>query len=337
MVAAGGALTEKLGLRRLGFSFCGAGILVVGSSTTFGVLKAGGFVYGIGIAWMFLIYGVLVSRGFPGQRQKAFLINNMALSLLGGVGPVLLGWWVAHGYSWRSAYLGVAALQLLFAGGVAIRFREPAPERPAEVLRDTAAGHPIFDPAIWVIGLCYGLHGLAEIGAISWAGKLYHQRLGIPESQIALFMSANITSFALGRFLLTFLAGRFSDRVLLGLCGAGGTVCLALVLLSHHYYGGLLAMAGSGIFMSGNHPAMSSLLGSRFRGRLPHAFAIYQGFGAIGSAAAGRLIGAAGDRLSLETAVWLIPSASGLLAVIAFGWVWLDRIWRKPERIEASK
>ncbi|MFN0165920.1 MAG: MFS transporter [Bryobacteraceae bacterium] len=328
MVLAGGTMTERLGVRRsafLGLILCGAGLLATSLSPTFSVLQAAGFVYGIGIAWMYLIYGVLVSRSFPDQRQKAFLINNMVLSLLGGAGPALLGWWIASGYPWRNAYAGIGVFHLLFAIRVATRFREPAPVRPAEAVRDAGTRHPIFDPAIWLVGFCYVLHGLAEIGAISWAGKLYHLRLGIPEARMALFISANIASFALGRFLLTFLAGRFPDRVLLGLCAAGGTVCFSLVLLTDNYHLGLLAMAGSGVFMSGNHPAMSSYLGTRFSARLPHAFAVYQGFGAIGSAAAARLIGAAGDRLGLETAVWLIPSSSGLLALTAFGWVLLDR------------
>jgi fucose permease len=181
---------------------------------------------------------------------------------------------------------------------------------------------------MWIIGFCYVLHGLAEIGAISWSGKLYHERLGIPEARMGLFISANVVSFALGRFLLTFLAGRFRDRILLGLCGAGGTLFFLVVLLADNYYIGLVAMAGSGVFMSGNHPAMSSYLATRFSARLSHAFAVYQGFGAIGSASNARLIGAAGDRLGLETAVWMIPAASGLLALTAFGWVLLDRTRR---------
>jgi hypothetical protein len=53
---------------------------------------------------------------------------------------------------------------------------------------------------MWLIGLVYVLHGIAELGIIPPAGKLYYQRLGITEQQMAFFISVNVISFALEDF-----------------------------------------------------------------------------------------------------------------------------------------
>jgi len=187
---------------------------------------------------------------------------------------------------------------------------------------------------MWLIGLAYVLHGIAELGIISWVGKLYYQRLGITEQQMAFFISVNVISFALGRFLLTFIAGRFRDLTLLGLCAAGGTLFFVLIFLTTNYTLSLIWIAASGIFMSGNAPAMNSYMSHRFAGQLEFSFAVYQGFGALGSAIAPPLIGFVGDRTSLETAVWLIPLGSGALALLAFCWSWVQTRKQRAETTE---
>ncbi|MFB3902005.1 MAG: sugar MFS transporter [Acidobacteriota bacterium] len=326
LVVLGGRLTDRLGpnfTAAFAIMTCAAGLFLLGSAPSFGVVLAGCFVYGFGMAWLYLFFGVYVTRAFPQQRQKAFLINNMILSVAGGSGPLFLGFWVSSGHHWRTAFLAVAcANALLFTFFLLGHRRLPQPD--SEVQNEAAPraatdslSHVLLSRALWITGLLYVLHGIAEIGIISWAPKLYSLRLGLPESRMAVFMSANIIAFATGRFLLSFLAGRFTDRILLALCALGGTLFFVLVFLAPGYYSGLLFMAASGVCMSGNYPAMSAYLGSRFTTSLSVAFAVFQGFGAVGSAVASRLIGYLGDRAGLELAVWVVPLASGLLALIA--------------------
>ena len=331
IVVIGGWLTEWLGLRGASFcavSACAAGLLLIGLSTSFGLLLVGCSVYGFGTTWMYLIYGVFISRFFPHEHQKAFLINNMVLALMAGIGPAIMGFWLSRSLPWRTAFICIGVLNLLFALIFSF-FRERSPTlSTGEVLRE----HPsqsgklsvLLSPGMWLVGTAYVLHGIAEIGIISWAGKLYHMRLGIPEEQMALFISANVISFALGRFLLTFIAGRFRDLTLLALCAAGGTVFFVLILVTSDYTLGLIFMACSGICMSGNAPAMNSYLAHRFSGRLEFSFAIYQGFGALGAAIAPPLIGFVGDRTGLATAAWLIPLSSGALALLVLCWSWFQ-------------
>lgn len=341
IVVVGGWLTEWLGLKGASFcaiSSCAAGLLVIGLSGSFGLLLVGCSLYGFGTTWMFLIYGVFVSRFFPGQHQKAFLINNMVLALMGGTGPVILGFWLSRSLPWRQAFLWIGGLNLLF-GVFVLLFQE---RRKGLVSHDDY-DHPkgrksgrmsvLLSSSTWLIGIAYVLHGIAELGIISWAGKLYHQRLGIGEEQMALFISANVIAFAVGRFLLTFIAGRFRDLTLLGICAAGGAFFFVLILLTSDYTLGLIFMAGSGMCMSGNAPAMNSYLAQHFADRLEFSFAIYQGFGAIGSAIAPPLIGFVGDRAGLGIAVWLIPLSSGLLALLALCWSWLQA---RNERADKS-
>jgi predicted MFS family arabinose efflux permease len=342
IVLIGGWLTEKLRLKAASCCAvlaCGMGLLFVGVSTSFGLVLLGCSLYGFGTTWMYLIYGVFVSRFFSGQHQKAFLVNNMVLSLVGGSGPAILGLWLSKGFPWRHAFLWIGGLNLVFSLLLLRlwRRRESASTQQAtrQPKKETVEKIPVLSSwNMWLIGIAYILHGVAEIGIISWAGKLYHQRLGIAESHMALFISANVISFALGRFLLTFIAGRFRDLTLLALCAAGGTLFFALILLTTNYTLGLIFMAGSGIFMSGNAPAMNSFLAQRFAKRLEFAFAIYQGFGALGSAVAPPLIGFVGDRTGLETAAWLIPLASGALAVLALSW---DRFQVRSQRSNSAQ
>ena len=339
IVVLGGWLTKKLGLTgasSCAMGACAAGLLLIGLSKSFGLLLAGCSIYGFGTTWMYLIYGVFVSRSFVYYRQKAFLINNMVLAAMGGTGPMILGFWLSRSLPWRYAFLLAGALNLLF-GLFILFFRgyqkvvsargvgsDPENEK-------SARKSVLFAGGMWLIGLAYVLHGIAELGIISWVGKLYHQRLGIAEEQMAFFISVNVISFALGRFLLTFIAGRFRDLTLLGLCAAGGTVFFVLIFLTSNYTLGLIWIAASGICMSGNAPAMNSYMAHRFAGQLEFSFAIYQGFGALGSAIAPPLIGFVGDRTGLETAVWLIPLGSGALALLAFCWTWFQARKQRTE------
>jgi MFS family permease len=332
LVFAGGPLTRRLGWKWAsvsGVAVIAVGLAIVGLSPGFPALLAGCVVYGFGIAWMYLIYGVLVSRCLPGQRQQGFLINNMILSLVGGAGPALLGLWISLGLGWRAAFLVAAGLNGVCAGLLLAWRRtgigaDPASDIDASSTSSRRGIPVLFTLAMWVVGIAYVLHGAAEIGIISWAGKLYNQRLGISEERMALFISVNVFSFAVGRFLLTFVAGRFRDLTLLAMCAAGGTLFFSLTLTCRNYYVGLLFMSCAGMCMSGNAPAMNSYLSERFAGNLELAFAVFQGFGAVGSALAPRLIGFGGDRFGLETAIWLVPLSSGALALLAFFWRVLD-------------
>jgi fucose permease len=327
----GGSLTESLGLRwapTAALAACAAGLMLSGFCKSLTVLQVGCFVYGFGALWMYLIYGVFISRYFFDERQKAFLINNVVLAAIAGSGPALLGLWIAEGFAWRAAFIALSTANVLFAVLYAWLYRDTPTghsgrpeERTDSLKRDR---NPIFTGAMWLIGTAYILHGIAEIGGISWAGKLYYQRSGITINQMALLMSAHILSFAAGRFLLTFIAGLLRDKVMLGLCTAGATLFYVLLFLARSYYMGLACMALSGLFMSGNYPAMNSLLSRRFRHRTAHAFAWYVGFGAVGSACSAPLIGVLGDRFGLARSVWLIPASSAAIAILAVAWDRLD-------------
>jgi MFS family permease len=330
LAVAGGSLTERLGLRwapTVALVGCGAGLMLTGLSKSLVLLQTGCFVYGFGALWMYLIYGVFISRYFLEERQKAFLINNVMLAVVGGSGPAILGLWIAKGFAWRGAFLALATANLLFAGLYSWLYRDRSvprlqiPERQDNIA--IVDRNPILTGAMWLIGTTYVLHSVAEIGSLSWGGKLFHQRLGIPVDQMAFLMSAHILSFAVGRLLLTLVAGVLRDKVLLGLCTAGATLFYTLLFLARNYDLGLVCMSFSGLFMSGNYPATSSLVAYRFPGRTAHAFAWYQGFGALGAGCSAPLIGYLGDRFGLARSVWLIPASTAAIAIIALAW---DRI-----------
>lgn len=328
----GGFLTRWLGMRcapAVAVAIAATALLVCGTSRSFTALQIGCFVYGFGIAWISAIIGVLVSSVFAASRQRMFLLSGMVISVTGGAGPPALAASVAGGYGWRIPFIALACVAAALAVGLILCSHHlPSPATPQAGIGSPAGRHPVRALSFWAIAACYVLHGIGEIGAISWVPKLMHSRSGIDESRMAMLVSAHVLAFALGRLLLTAIAGKFPDRILLAICATGGAVFLSLAVVAQAYAVALIGMGVSGLFMAGNAPAMSAFLGSRFQARLADAYAVYQGLGAVATGLAVWLIGYAGDHLGLNSAVLIIPCAPAVLAGLAVTWEWTVRLSR---------
>ena len=78
--------------------------------------------------------------------------------------------------------------------------------------------------------------------------------------------------------------------------------------------------------MSGSGPALYSFVGGRFPEEGATAFALLMGFSRVGSASGPYIVGLLGEELnSLETAMWVLPIFSGLVAVMSLSWEFLER------------
>jgi fucose permease len=157
---------------------------------------------------------------------------------------------------------------------------------------------------------------------VAWVGQLYQSKHNINVGQAAFFISANSAGFFVGRSFLSWVTARWkiADFVLLAICAGGGTLAFAATLCSGSYFWGLFAFSVAGLFISGDSPTINSYTGLRFPGDTPTAFALLGGIGNIGAGTGPYVVGILGDRLGLETGIWLMPVCSLALAILAFGW-----------------
>ena len=324
-----GYVTSRFGPSRsvrLGMIAVGAGCLLIGSAQNFLMVQSGSLLMGLGGVWLSVVYGAIVSQHFQSVRQRVFSAVMLTMAVAGTLAPMGMGYylsyvWEREHWPWWIPYLALAGAFLL-----SLRFvpstPSPGPDKPEERSSEGASLAGLLrSPALWLIGLGTVLHGLGQMGAVVWLGRLYESRLGLEEFQVGNMLSANLSGFICGRIFWTFFGGRLADRVLLGCSAAMGSTFYVLTILSPDYQLGLGLMFLAGLGMSGDAVSLGSYTALRFRHAAAKAFAFTQALGPLGAAAGPYIIGFLGKQTgTLEQGVWLIPLTIGTLSLIGFGW-----------------
>jgi fucose permease len=339
---AGATLFSVIGgwiIMRLGFRWSAGSILLalfaalvcIGSSPLFSAVLFGALLLGFGLVGIEVISNSMISEQVPEPRQHVFFIWAIVNAAGATVGPAALGLWLAHaltsGRSWRLGYFGVACIVLVVAGW---RFTLRSPDissahNPSCAPRESAwpiTVDILSHPPIYLVSLATFLHGLAQVGMISWIGQLYQERYAIGLDQAAYFISLNSAGFFIGRSILGWLTRRYKipELVVLGVCALGGTLAFVATIASPSYWMGLTCFTLAGVFISGDGPSIYSYTGLRFAGRTAVAFALMNGLGNTGAAVGAYFIGLLGARVGLSVGIWLMPLFSFSLAFLAFGW-----------------
>lgn len=329
----GGWLVEHLGLKYaaaatlLGLSFS---LTMVGSAWNYQLLLGTAFIFGLAVAALVVVYSAIICDTFPDSRQSLFFLSGIFDGIGAVVGPAALGEWLENsertGSNWSIGYYATAViLAILLLWTVSLGsdlFSTPKAERTS--VRDAIkiVSGILRSPAMWLIGIAYLLHGLAQVGMVSWVGQIFQNKDHITTAQAAYFISINSAGFFVGRSVLSWVTARWKipDLLLLAVCAGGGAVAFAATLLSENYVLGLVAFAVAGFFICGDGPAINSYTGLRFVSDTATAFAILGGIGNIGAGVGPYLVGAIGTRMGLETGIWLMPLFTLALAMLAFGW-----------------
>ena len=337
IAALGGWLTTSLGIKRAiaGTLFLlGCGMGLIGLAPLFWVLLIGCFLFGMGNNWMTVVYSTLVSSQFEERRQALFLWANAALGVGSFVTLPLLGLWFEqkeYTGGWRTAYAGLGAacvgtsLVLLISLPATlqkIRTRKTSDEPKSSATSLLAQG------SFWLIGICFFLYAMAQLGISSWVGQLYRYRLSIDDTQAGLLLGVNGIGYLAGLVSLSFFSMRrkLNDRILLASCAGTTTLVLLALILNQSYPVAVALMVLEGATIAGSGPAIFSFVSDRFAKEGAAAFALLIGFSQIGAAAGPYTVGFLGDRLgSLEIAIWMIPATSGVLALLSFTWEFLER------------
>ena len=338
IAALGGWLTKSLGLKRAASGtllVLGLGMSIVGGAPLFGVLLIGCFLFGMGMNWMTIVYSTLISSHFQERRQSLFLWANAALSGGSFLTLPLLGIWFEHTEytgGWRSAYLGLGAGAIL-GGGLLLWLcssLDPVatPEEETGAKKDSGLKSLMGQGGFWLIGLCFFLYAMAQLAICSWVGQLYRYRLSIDDAQAGSLLGFNSLGYLIGLLILSWLSSRrnYNDRLLLAACCGSATVVLIGVILSQEYTLGLVLMTLEGATIAGSGPAIFSFVGARFQKEGALAFALLVGFSQVGASAGPYSVGFLGERLGgLETAIWIVPFLSAVVALLSLTWEFGDR------------
>ena len=318
-----------------GLAVGGLGFLLLGGAQNWLMAQAGAVLMGAGQVWLTVVYATITAHQFQESRQRVFAALALTMAIGGTLAPLGLGAYVDHawlerGWPWWIPYAGLMSFYLLTRLTVpSIPDWTPASANGG----DRSAGRGlVLSPSLWLIGLAFTLHGIGQMGAVVWLGRLFAKRLLLSETQVGTMIAVNITGFIAGRVIWTWLGGRIPERILLG-CSAGvGATFYVLTILSGSYELALAMTFVAGMGMSGDAISLQSFTALRFRRQAARAFGITQALGHLGAAMGPYYIGFVGDHSgTLEQGIWVIPITIGALSLLGFLWHLLDRPSRTAE------
>ncbi len=311
------------------------GCLLLGGAQNWFMAQAGAVLMGVGYVWLTVVYATVTAQHFQESRQRVFAALALTMAVGGTLAPLGLGAYVDHawmqrGWPWWIPYAGLMSLYLLS--------RLAVPSIPKWTPSEATDGDPspgrrlVLSPSLWLIGLAFTLHGIGQMGAVVWLGRLFAKRLLLSETQVGSMIALNTTGFIAGRTIWTWFGGRIPERILLGCSAAVGATFYVLTILSGSYRLGLLLIFVAGMGMSGDAISLQSFTALRFRRKAARAFGFTQALGHLGAAMGPYYIGLVGDYSgTLEQGIWVIPITIGTLSLLAFLWHFLDRSPRAPE------
>ena len=311
------------------------GCFLLGGAQNWFMAQAGAVLMGAGQVWLTVVYATITAQRFQESRQRVFAALALTMAVGGTLAPLGLGAYVDHAWMerawpWWIPYAGLMSLYLLS------RLAVPSIPKwtPAEATDgDPSPGRRLgLSPSLWLIGLAFTLHGIGQMGAVVWLGRLFAKRLLLSETQVGSMIAVNITGFIAGRVVWTWFGGRIPERILLG-CSAGvGAIFYVLTILSGSYQLGLAMIFVAGMGMSGDAISLQSFTALRFRRNAARAFGFTQALGHLGAAMGPYYIGVVGDYTgTLEQGIWVIPITIGTLSLLGFLWHLLDRSPQAPE------
>lgn len=358
---ASGFVTERIAARRsalLALGLSGLGSILVATAPDFLMLRLGAAVMGMGTLWALSVTSATIAGHFAPQSQRLFMWTMAVFALAGTGAPYGLGHLVSFLEVWRPILFGVGLY--LWVSGVAVAFlfwrslgntglRVPlaeSPPGPRPAADPTGNATPWEAAAGWVsgilrryrgsllgqgalllIGFLVVLDNLTAGNIVTWTPNLCEMRFGRSTALAGEIMGANAGGYLVGRIILgLFVTGRYSDRVLLGLCYAGGMLAYSLLLWVPDPRMAIAMMVLQGVFLSAQAPTVYSLASIKFPDRAGTAVPLVDAIGTIGAIPAPPLMGWVAQRMGgLERAAWLIPLTGCLLIAISLGWEAKDR------------
>ena len=331
-----GFLTTRIGAGlsvRVGLVLGSLGCLMLAFSQNFFMVQTSAALMGMGSVWLMIIFGTLTAEHFQGTRQRIFAVLLGTMAIGGTLAPLALGAYISNAWMewkwpWWIPYIILTGFYLLTLLNVplALKKSEKSRVKLKITMKPLLQFLKSLKLTLWLIGLASILHGIGQMGAVVWLGRLYAGRLPLSETQVAWMISVNTMGFIMGRVVWTFFGGRLPDRILLAFSAGLGSIFYTFTIFSDNYLFGLIFIFVAGMAMSGDAISLQSFTALRFRQSAAKAFGFTQALGYLGAGAGPMLMGYVGERSgSLEESVWMIPLTIASLSVLGLSWHFLDR------------
>jgi fucose permease len=237
------------------------------------------------------------------------------------LGPLVMTALIGADLSWRWAYVGIAALQVVLAAGFAwtlAAWPGPAPARTSAATRDPAVAEPApphhARAAAWLGPAVFLAYGAVEVAVGAWAYELLTHR-GLSPGVAGASVTAYWGALALGRLLL----GGPGHRIPLGRVVAGSVALTTAATLGFWLLPSgvsVVALVGIGFGLAGIFPALTALTPERVGVvRAPSVIGAQLAAAVVGGAIGSALVGAAAGRLGTGAIAPALAVAAVVLLV----------------------
>ncbi len=339
----------------------GAGAFGMAESRLYTHLLLAAFCMGAGTALILAVHSSVVSDFFYEGRQRMYLLIMAVFAVGAMVGPYLFGLTLEYAGTdgWRRVYFYLGILLWAMITAVCLigwrrlgklgRERQPAGGKSTTASEEDspAAGEEpptrllvarvLKSGALYLLALIVIFDCLATWSAVTWMPTLAKEKYGVGESSVGLMMALLAAGVLLGRLLMAaFLAGRFSDRKLLGYSYAASMLMFVLALMASSFATFAVMWFLVGFFMSAQAATTYAVGSQKFKELAGIAIPMVDGIGMIGALIGPPLLGHLAELTGqgIHASLWLVPIFGLTLTAISLGWQWFDK---KTERIDSDE
>jgi fucose permease len=327
-VALSGVLLDRLGRKPLlvaGTLLMAVGLIGVGLAPSLPVALACALVLGLGWGCLDVTLNVFVADLYPGARDAALNLMNMAFGLGALVGPLSIGAALNLGHSPQEVILGLSGIALL-TGVIylALRFPPSPVAVPAPGAAARAGLRLLRERYVLLLALLLFLYVGLEVGFGGWAYSFATQGAGMDAGAAALVVAMFWVAFTLGRLVAGVVARGVAGPHLV--LGGVGLVVVGAGLITLFSAAPAALFAGAVLIGSGCGPVFPTVFGQ--------AAARYPGVGLVSSAAVlgGTLGGTVLPYVQGRLLVGMgVPVAAGFIVVLALVIIGLQLALRGPQ------
>lgn len=226
----------------------------------------------------------------------------------------LSGILITDGISWRTIYMGSAALTFIIF--VCFMFVKLPRAEETENVDRIPLKTVLQDKLIWVFFLGLGFYVVAEQGTGRWLPTFIKTNYSsFTDSKIASYVSLFFLLFTIGRLVGGFIVEKIGSQVAIKAFSFIGGVLFIIGLLSGE--NGLYIVSVSGFFFSIMFPTVVVVLSNTFKNSTAYITGVVISFANIINTIMNLVIGTASDTIGISKAVFIMP-ISMLIAFVLF-------------------
>ena len=216
----------------------------------------------------------------------------------------LSGILITDGISWRTIYMGSAALTFIIF--VCFMFVKLPRAEETENVDRIPLKNVLQDKLIWVFFLGLGFYVVAEQGTGRWLPTFIKTNYSsFTDSKIASYVSLFFLLFTIGRLVGGFIVEKIGSQVAIKTFSFIGGVLFIIGLLSGE--NGLYIVSISGFFFSIMFPTVVVVLSNTFKNSTAYITGVVISFANIINTIMNLVIGTASDAIGISKAIFIMP------------------------------